>query len=478
MDTWSTHDMRNKNGKTAHHGISALLQSRVQRGVARHASVRVALVFCAAVIVGVMMDASTATAATDTPSKAIPIKEQGDYFWNTVKDSNSAEQYELYIFAYPQGRFRLEAEKRAKTLHAAEAKSQAEKWVVTEMEAAPFQVSRATGLRKTPEPTGKVVRTLDVGEPVEVTGKVVDTVWYQVKVADGAVGFVAEEFIAPESTVATVPDKTPVRVIDSQPIAAAPAVSDHTPKQNTNPEAKSRVVPMDTKSAVADTAAKAPVVETKTAVADVQGTTDGNSAAAIPVGKAKETVQPLGETNVDTASVSPSPTASESEAKTKEVVAAQPAEKNPASSAPAASLAKRSVAEPEKTEEAATAKAMPKAVGQAISKPSPAAALSERDAKRLETLLRQVTRDIKADRLTLPSRNNAFARLREAGTLAPNDPRVAQGLRNIVNRYVELIREAAGAKQTARVNEHLERAERVMPGSAIIEALRKEVNAN
>jgi formylglycine-generating enzyme required for sulfatase activity len=58
-------------------------------------------------------------------SPNVEIKEPGDYFWNTLKDSTKATDYDLYLFAYPQGRFAPEAKRRIQKLR--DAQTQADK---------------------------------------------------------------------------------------------------------------------------------------------------------------------------------------------------------------------------------------------------------------------------------------------------------------------------------------------------------------
>lgn len=129
-------------------------------------------------------------------SENVDIQEPGDYFWNTVKDSQSADDFDLYTFAYPQGRFVLEAKKRAEQLRAANPEPQTSEPVVSEMDAQ-FEVSALATVRKTPEPTGAYLQMLNPGDTVTVTGKVLDASWYRVESGDGTVGFVAGESVTP-----------------------------------------------------------------------------------------------------------------------------------------------------------------------------------------------------------------------------------------------------------------------------------------
>lgn len=371
-------------------------------------------------------------AAAQTTPQNVDIKEPGDYFWNTVKDSQSADDFELYIFAYPDGRFVSTAKKRAAELRVSNPEPDATDWDVSEMDA-PFTVDAVTSIRKTPEPTGAHVLSLKRGDSVVVTGKVADAPWYRVEAVDGTEGFVAAEVL----TAVQPP---------------APAVSE--------PALLAAEVP--------------------TAAAGASSST-----SATPT-----TVVPLGGSTAATPAVEPAPIAPTPIAPVAAVAAVQPAVETVATTAPTETVSsldstnsggqsEPAPAQPDAAESTAASAAVATTVPapEAVT-PAPAAPLSVQDIARLDALFRAAGRDIEANRLTTPPGNNAFARLDEARLMAPDDERIEAGIRQITERYTKLIRSAAARGNRKRAMGYLRRAREVSPGSSLLDSVQRELESN
>ena len=117
-------------------------------------------------------------------------------FWDSIKDSDNAADYDAYLEAYPQGRFAPLAKARAKSLREDQAKerSAAAGPEIEDMDAE-FKVLKNARLRGEPDAASENLGTLKQGDRIIVTGKVRDSDWYRIETGDGKSGFVFGKLI-------------------------------------------------------------------------------------------------------------------------------------------------------------------------------------------------------------------------------------------------------------------------------------------
>jgi formylglycine-generating enzyme required for sulfatase activity len=124
------------------------------------------------------------------------LPEDGDaryelVFWESIKDSDRAADYEAYLESFPNGRFAPLARARAAYLRKVEQTSKANEpaFKVKELEDE-YRALRTVNVREGPSANSKRVGVLDKGNRVLVTGRVVDSNWYRVKIGTGQTGFI------------------------------------------------------------------------------------------------------------------------------------------------------------------------------------------------------------------------------------------------------------------------------------------------
>ena len=151
-------------------------------------------------------------------------------FWNSIKDSTNAADYEAYLQAYPNGRFaplaKARAERYRKTAAPAPASAPApapvkSSFTITVMDE-DYEASSATNVRDQPSAEAEKIDTLAEGERVRVTGKVQERDWYRVRTDSGADGYVYAPLL---SKAAPEPRPAPPRPTPSPAPVPAPAAS-------------------------------------------------------------------------------------------------------------------------------------------------------------------------------------------------------------------------------------------------------------
>ncbi len=116
-------------------------------------------------------------------------------FWDSIKDSDNAADYEAYLEAYPNGRFAPLARARARSLREQQSQEREDAGPSVEDMDAEFKVLKNARLREQPDATSKNLGTLNAGNRIIVTGKVTDSDWYRIETTDGRSGFVFGELI-------------------------------------------------------------------------------------------------------------------------------------------------------------------------------------------------------------------------------------------------------------------------------------------
>jgi formylglycine-generating enzyme required for sulfatase activity/uncharacterized caspase-like protein len=145
-------------------------------------------------------------------------------FWQSVKDSTDAADYEAYLEAYPDGKFAPLARSRLKRYKQSaqqKPKPQPPAPVITKMDAE-YEVTGSANIRQAPSVKATRIGKLKRGSTVNVTGRVSDNKWYQVKSATGITGFVSSDLLrkpAPKRKPEPKPERKPA------PPVAAPAVA-------------------------------------------------------------------------------------------------------------------------------------------------------------------------------------------------------------------------------------------------------------
>jgi formylglycine-generating enzyme required for sulfatase activity len=159
-------------------------------------------------------------------------------FWESIKNSTHAEDYEAYLEAYPDGRFAPLARARAaRYKDTSPEPAQAPAASVDDMDVY-YDVVTNANVRSQPSPRSGRVGELDKGQRVHVTGRVRDKNWYRVELAGGASGFVFGELLreppktappAPKPTPKPTPKPKPKPEAAPAPVIAPPPVSRPTP---------------------------------------------------------------------------------------------------------------------------------------------------------------------------------------------------------------------------------------------------------
>lgn len=160
-------------------------------------------------------------------------------FWNSIKDSTEASDYEAYLEAYPDGRFaplaRARAERYRKSA-AQPAKPVPPVYKVEEMDVDYVAVTDAN-LRDKPSTDGKRIGEVRAGQRIHVTGRLHDRKWYRVKTKDGKVAYVFANLLKvpaakppPKPVAKKPPAKQPVakKPVTSKPPPPPPALMQHT----------------------------------------------------------------------------------------------------------------------------------------------------------------------------------------------------------------------------------------------------------
>jgi formylglycine-generating enzyme required for sulfatase activity/uncharacterized caspase-like protein len=130
-------------------------------------------------------------------------------FWQSIKDSTDAADYEAYLEAYPNGKFAPLAKSRAERYKKKSPPDQPDKpaLIISDMDI-DYIVVRTANLRQEPSAKSKRLGELKKGSTVHVTGQVGGGNWYQVKSATGVMGFVFGDLLqkpAPEPKTPTTP---------------------------------------------------------------------------------------------------------------------------------------------------------------------------------------------------------------------------------------------------------------------------------
>lgn len=159
-------------------------------------------------------------------------------FWESIKDSDQAADYEAYLEAFPNGRFAPLARARASYFRDKDKASGAPG--MPAIDTSPpakeedFQLEPMRGdyaavvtanVRERPAADAPRIATVKKGSRVQVTGRVADRNWFQISMADGKKGFVYGTLIQPVTTP-TAPTPPVPRSLPS-----APPPSQPTPRQ-------------------------------------------------------------------------------------------------------------------------------------------------------------------------------------------------------------------------------------------------------
>ena len=149
-------------------------------------------------------------------------------FWQSIKDSTDAADYEAYLEAYPNGKFSLLAKSRAERYKKSAPEQPA--LIITDMDV-DYIVVRTANIRQEPSAKSKRLGELKQDSTVHVTGQVSGSNWYQVKSATGIMGFVFGDLLQktapkPKAPTAPAPHSVP------KPVAAPPIAE---PKQAARP---------------------------------------------------------------------------------------------------------------------------------------------------------------------------------------------------------------------------------------------------
>ncbi len=171
-----------------------------------------------------VLSLSLGLAAIGTASAGILPKDgEAQYeleFWESIKNSTHAEDYEAYLEAYPDGRFAPLARARAARYAESTPEPAGQPTPPVKDMDIQYEVVTNANVRKQPSSRADQVGQLSRGDRVHVTGRVQDRNWYRVELADGTSGFVYGELL--RESIA-VPAPSPAPVPKPEPPVARPA---------------------------------------------------------------------------------------------------------------------------------------------------------------------------------------------------------------------------------------------------------------
>lgn len=111
-------------------------------------------------------------------------------FWEAIKNSQNAEDYEAYLKAFPNGVFAPLAKIRAERYKRASQQPQVATGPAIEEIEGYYSVTTPANVREAPTANSKRVGTLATGTQLLVTGKVADSNWYRIETPDGTMGYI------------------------------------------------------------------------------------------------------------------------------------------------------------------------------------------------------------------------------------------------------------------------------------------------
>ncbi len=139
-------------------------------------------------------------------------------FWESIKNSTHAEDYEAYLEAYPEGRFAPLAKARAARYKDTSPEPvRAPAPSIDDMDTY-YDVVTNANVRSQPSPGSERVAELDKGQRVHVTGRVRDNNWYRIELSGGGNGFVFGELLR-EPLKAAAPGPKPEPAAEPKPQA-------------------------------------------------------------------------------------------------------------------------------------------------------------------------------------------------------------------------------------------------------------------
>ncbi|MFC1774438.1 SUMF1/EgtB/PvdO family nonheme iron enzyme [Pseudomonadota bacterium] len=149
-------------------------------------------------------------------------------FWQSIKDSTDAADYEAYLEAYPDGKFAPLAKSRAQRYKKSTPEpARQPAYVVNELDDQ-YEVIRNANIRQTPSSKSRRLAELQRGSSVHVTGQLADKQWYQVRFA-GMTGYIYAELLrkpvakpAPKAKPAPEPKPKPIARPTPQPVKVLP----------------------------------------------------------------------------------------------------------------------------------------------------------------------------------------------------------------------------------------------------------------
>lgn len=170
-------------------------------------------------------------------------------FWESIKDSTNASEYEAYLQAFPEGIFAPLARARVRLYQKTPAEPAAPAQPAPApavapapapeppAEPAPILVDRVEGdfvastdmnVRDGPGTSFAPIATISRGDAIEVQGKVRDVNWYQIRTQEGRTGYVASALVTKVARRATVPAPAPTPTPAPAQQAALPPPSGET----------------------------------------------------------------------------------------------------------------------------------------------------------------------------------------------------------------------------------------------------------
>jgi formylglycine-generating enzyme required for sulfatase activity len=143
-------------------------------------------------------------------------------FWESIKNSTHAEDYEAYLKAYPNGRFAPLAKARAARYAKSGSGAVAPPTPPIEEMDLQYEVVSRANLRKAPSSRADLIGDLNGGDRVHVTGRTQDRNWYRVELANGTTGYVYAQLLREPVTAAPITKPEPPAV---KPAPAPPPVA-------------------------------------------------------------------------------------------------------------------------------------------------------------------------------------------------------------------------------------------------------------
>ena len=151
-------------------------------------------------------------------------------FWESIKDSTDASDYEAYLETYPNGRFAPLARVRAQRYRTSATGEPEQAALKIEEMDAQYLVTSSVNIRELPSTKSRQLGVMQAGQTAHVTGRLLDRSWYRIVTSEGTVAYVSADRLrkpvpAPPATPVTPAAPKPVIISPAEKPASTPPIA-------------------------------------------------------------------------------------------------------------------------------------------------------------------------------------------------------------------------------------------------------------